>query len=184
MDVSVVFSLMKGKPNSQDVAPGGILAWRSYLDADGVERPVPPHALVTSRNETETGSKNAHYALMCHSDDALELDDLGSFDPSAYRNVSGTGAPVSSSQVTALLLQVSEERLSSGYRINFRARLTGSYWVRLTDPCPVGQWGRAALSRCRGMTELEWLDLVTRIRSDSPTDDGRNTKQSFLFRFE
>src|SRR5690606_6583993 len=50
-DIDVVFSLMKSKPQSRDVAPAGVLAWRTYFDIHDVERPLPPHVLVTSRME-------------------------------------------------------------------------------------------------------------------------------------
>ncbi len=87
-NIDVVFSLMKTKPKTRDSAPSGVLAWRTYFDIHGVENPVPPHVLVTSRMETASGTKRVHYALMCHSDDELRLNDKIPFDPSAYRNVS------------------------------------------------------------------------------------------------
>ena len=84
---------------------------------DGHERPLPKHAIVTSRGDRRTGTKERHYALVCWSDTPLVLGDYGLFDPSAYRNLSGTGAPVGASQVTALLRRVALEG-SSDYLIN------------------------------------------------------------------
>lgn len=47
--VRVVFSIMKGKPKAEDLRPRQTLVWRKYLDTDGVERDLPPNALITSR---------------------------------------------------------------------------------------------------------------------------------------
>jgi hypothetical protein len=105
------------------------VTWRSYFDLDGVERPLPGGS-VTSRAH----GRGAHYALICRSDAPLELGDFGPFDPSVYRNVSESGKLIGASQVTALLRRVAPEGADASYRINLRAKLTGSYWVKLGDP--------------------------------------------------
>jgi hypothetical protein len=58
--VRAVFSIMKSPPKSVDVAPSRTVAWRRYIDAEGVERPLPPHTLLTSRGNTATGEKRVH----------------------------------------------------------------------------------------------------------------------------
>ena len=49
--VGAVFSIMKGKPKTEDISPRRTLVWRKYLDVTGVERELPPNALITSRAE-------------------------------------------------------------------------------------------------------------------------------------
>ena len=100
LPIRVIFSIMKSRPKLVDVRPSKVVVWRRYIDASGVERDLPPHTLVTSRAETDTGPKRAHYALMCYSQDPLELRVGGAtFDSTAFRNAGGTGAPVGNSQV-------------------------------------------------------------------------------------
>ena len=126
--IEVVFSVMKSKPQDRDLQPSGILNWRTYF-VDGHEQPLPLGAKVTSR-----APKKAHYALICWSDEPLELRDLGPFDPGAYRNISG--APVGASQVTVLIREHGPPSEVAAYRISMRAELRG--WVRLGSPVPVG----------------------------------------------
>lgn len=168
-DIDVVFSLMKTRPKVRDAAPMGILAWLSYLDANGLERPVPPGVLVTSRMETPSGTKKSHYALMCWSDAKLRLADDGPFDQTAYRNVGETGGAVSHSQVTALLVRMGVESSETDYRINLRAKLAGSYWVRLARPCVLWDQARTTLrnsyTRLEQMEVAEWVAMISEIKS-------------------
>ena len=133
IEPAVVFSVMKTRPKAIDAAPVIVLAWRRYSGADGREQPLPPHCLVTSRGTTSGNAKARHYALVCRSDNPLVLRDLGPFDPGAYRNLSGTGAAIGASQVTALVRRVGFEG-SGSYRMNLKATLTQDLWVRLCDP--------------------------------------------------
>ncbi len=180
-DVDVVFSLMKSRPAARDVAPPGVVAWRTYFDYDEIERPLPPHVLVTSRMESGTGTKTVHYALMCWSAEELRLEDRGAFDSSAYRNVSDAGGPVGNSQVTALVVRTRAESPVSDYRINLRAKLVGGYWVRLARPCVLGEAARAALvmvSARRGKLTAKTGSGWFRRSGSSP---NRPSKDSFLF---
>lgn len=156
--VDVLFSVMKSKPKAKDVSPSRVLAWRRYIDADGVERPIPSHVLVTSR----AGSRDCHYALMCRSDEPLGAADHGAFDPSAFRNF-GAGGAVGASQVTALLERCAPDG-ASDYRVAMRARLTGGFWVKLVDPVEVRSGDRAAIEQ-EPVDEEDWLELVHRVRS-------------------
>jgi hypothetical protein len=171
-DIDVVFSLMKSRPNVRDVAPANTLVWQTYFDLDDVERPLPPHVLVTSRMEIGSGTKRVHYALMCWTDKELRFGDHGAFDPSAYRNIGDAGGPVGSSQVTALIIRTRPESPVSDYRINFRAKLTGTYWVKLGRPCLIAAEARAditsASARATEMDRREWNRLVSEIRSIGP----------------
>jgi hypothetical protein len=167
-DVDVVFSLMKSRPAARDVAPAGVVAWRTYFERDEIERPLPPHVLVTSRMETGMRAKSVHYALMCRSAEELRLKDRGAFDPSAYRNLGDAGGPVGNSQVTALVVRTRAESPVSDYRINLRAKLAGGYWVRLARPCVLGEEARAALvtasARAGEIGSGEWVRAVSEIR--------------------
>lgn len=169
--VPVVFSIMKTRPKLEDVSPGRTLVWRRYIDCHGVERMLPEHVLLTSRGDTRSRPKRSHYALMCHSDAPLRLERDEPFDPSAYRNAGGTGAPVGASQVTALLRQVSGPNQGGDYRANLRAWLTGSYWVRLTDPLELSAEKVSAIANEADVPDAEWVEFVRQM-STGPIDPG------------
>lgn len=173
--VPVIFSIMKSRPKTADVAPGRTLIWCRYIDSNGVERCLPPSALITSRGDSAAGEKKTHYALMCHSDEPLRLRRGQGFDPTAYRNAGGTGAPVGASQVTALLQRVRPEHPSDQYEVNLTASLAGSYWVRLTQPRELSE---AELRRISGICDHDkdhWLEFVAKLRNecaDMPAHKG------------
>jgi len=175
-EIDVVFSLMKTRPKLRDVSPAGVLLWQTFFDMQGMEQRLPPHVLVTSRMETSSGLKKVHYALVCQSDQPLQMEDHGPFDPSAYRNVSEFGGCVSQSQVTALLERIEDESPESAYRINFRAKLTKDYWVRLGRPCVLPEQGRTALAKAfaqDGAVDCDdWLDMLSEIKSLEPLTIG------------
>lgn len=167
--VDVVFSVMKSRPKAQDANVSDLNVWRGYVDQFGRERQLPIGTLVTSRAGDHSATPRAHYALMCRSERALGIGDLGPFDPTAFRNVGGRGAPVGASQVTALLRATgSTPSAAAGYRANFRASLTGGYWVRLTDPVRLGTAAAAAavvrLSEVDALCTGGWLELVAELR--------------------
>lgn len=161
--IRVVFSAMKTKPKMVDLTPKRTIVWRRYIDENGIERPLPANALVTSRGDSAAGAKSRHYALMCFSERPLFLERGVPFDYLAYRNAGGAGAPVGASQVTALLRQVAEPASTASYEANLVAWLTEGYWVRLSDPRELGAKAIAELSRFDGDTD-QWLDLVERLR--------------------
>lgn len=181
-DIDVVFSMMKSRPKSSDVAPSGLIVWRSYFDFDGEERALPPNVLVTSG--PKAGAR-AHYALMCHAEQPLKLADLGAFDPTAYLNVSEAARPVGASQVTALLRRVAGEQEDAGYRINLRASLVKSSWVKLGKPLELSARRRGELSEMLrfigAMTPTDWLRLVLGVRSERTTRSRGPEKQLLLF---
>lgn len=170
--VRAVFSVMKSKPKAVDAAPARTVVWRRFLDAEGVERPLPPHVVVTSRGDSASGAKRVHYALMCRSDKPLHIERPGrGFDPSAFRNASGAGAPVGASQVTALLRRVGEEGTNSPYEVNLSAQLVGSYWVRLTDPVEVTRVEQTVLEEAVDFGVDGWLSLAAALRRGSKARD-------------
>ena len=169
-DIDVVFSIMRSRPKVHDISPLSIALWRSFIDTDGREQQLPDHVLITSRGSAEFRLKRNHYALVCRTSVPLTLGDTGPFDPAAYRNVSDVGAPVGSSQVTSLLRRVRLEEASSNYRINLRAKLIGSYWVRLANPVQLTAEKVKRLKACStlpGMGPVDWREFVADLRKDS-----------------
>ena len=175
--IDVVFSLMKSRPKAVDVAPDKIVVWRAYVDETGEEFRLPPGSLVTSR---ASGSGRAHYALICRSEQKLELTDFGAFDPTAYLNVSAAGRPVGASQVTALLRRVAPEGADTGYRANLCASLTQSLWVELADPLLLSNRAQGrllgALQDVCSMSGGDWLRFVFGVKGEGtrrPLDRGQ-----------
>lgn len=127
-----VFTAMKSKAKAVDVSPTRILLWLSYLDAHGVERPLPEFSFVVSRGETEAARhKRAHYALLCTAESAIDRPCGLTLDASELRNIS-TGKPVGFSQVTSVVRRVSAPQSApSIYEVGFVASLHDSGFVRL-----------------------------------------------------
>jgi len=170
--VRAVFSIMKSRPRTVDVVPARTVAWRRYVDSQGVERPLPSYSLVTSRGDSASGAKRAHYALMCHSADPLAIRRGQPFDPAAFRNAGGTGARVGASQVTALLRRVAEDSFAADYEVNVTAWLAASYWVRLTDPVELTSSRLQLLSRLTADCVRDWCEIVAQITSGPSTIDA------------
>lgn len=171
-EVEAVFSVMLGKPKPADASPESVVVWRRYVDLHGMVRELPDHVVVTSRGG---GGRQCHYALMCQSDRALVLDDLGPFDPGLYRNASKAGGVVGASQITALLVRNARVGCDEGrYRVNLRAFLRGSYWVKLVEPVTLSAEDGAALASAGTVTRTAtWLRLAERLRQGS----GRSPKR-------
>jgi len=178
--VRVIFSIMKGKPKTEDISPRRAFVWRKYLDANGVERELPPNALITSRAETKSAVKKRHFALMCFSNAQLQITRGIAFDPHAYRNAGGTGAAVGASQVTALLRRVGPPASISDYEVNLQAQLIGSYWVRLSDPIILSSEKLSILDGQACAYNDTWLSLVSRLR-DGPTRIESKVQDKLLF---
>lgn len=164
--VRAIFSIMKSRPKAADVAPASTVVWRRYIDAHGVTRPLPTHALVTSRGHSAGGAKRRHYALMCRSEESLVVRRGEIFSPAAFRNAGGTGAPVGASQVTALLRRVAEDSVTSHYETNLSAWLTESYWVPLLDPVELDSDKLKILQSLADLGPQKWQKSVAVIRED------------------
>lgn len=179
ISVPVVFSAMKSKPKAVDMSPHRTVVWRKYIDACGIEHPLPTGALVTSRGDSAGGVKTRHYALMCYSDVPLVFSHGISFDPSAFRNASGTGAPVGASQVTALLRQVSKPASRTDYEVNMKAYLTESYWVRLSDPQELSERAISEISGFDG-DAYQWQRFTERVRGISAASSYKGKQEELL----
>jgi hypothetical protein len=177
--VPAVFSIMKSRPKAIDVNPTRTVAWRRYVDVDGIVRPVPKHSLVTSRGDSASGPKTKHFALMCWSDRPLGLQYGQPFDPAAFRNASEAGAPVGSSQVTALLKRTSNYIGPTCYEANLAALLVGGYWVRLADPIECQpQFDRVDRSL---ITSHDWIEFVSQARGYNNEPWSAIPAQKMLF---
>lgn len=173
--VDALFSIMKTSPKVHDVTPERVRMWSRYVGLDGRSHSIPKHVLITSR----VNSRKHHYALECYSAEMLELSDHGPFDQNAYRNISGTGGKIGSSQVTALVRQI-ETPKKADYRINLKSRLTGGYWVKLTDPIELSSSHRSLIERFDPTHGLSaWLEVLTELRSAIIDKDFRTTDTEF-----
>lgn len=173
----VVFSKMKSRPKPIDQNPTSTVIWRQYVNFEGKVCPLPPNALVTSRGETELRKKKAHYALECFSRNTLSFEqNTERFKSTSYRNASGKGARVGASQVTALLTPSNDEKdgEASDYRVDMRAELTGSYWVKLVDPLPLSKAAVQVIDHSDDYSG-DWISLITELRGrpdDKLTDSS------------
>jgi hypothetical protein len=183
-DIDVVFSVMKSRPKLADLSPSLTLIWRRFVDCDGIEQRLPAGSLVTSKGEARSGAKSSHFALLCKSDHQLELSDYGSFDHTAFRNVGPAGGAVGSSQVTALVRCTGQMQADAQYRINLRATLYGSYWVKLVDPIPMDLAKQRLLALFGSVkhtaSTTHWLELVSQLREDSMPGLAASEKQLHL----
>jgi hypothetical protein len=180
--IDVVFSLMKSRPKIGDVAPKGLMVWRRYVDFGGAEQALSPNTLITSSLKS---SNRAHYALMCCSEDRLELRKNRSFDPSAYVNVSEAARPVGASQVTALVRRIRPEKSVTDYHVNLKAALARSYWVKLADPVEltIGMRGELeeALVAVDEMSPADWLKFSMAMRGERQKKRRKAREQLTLF---
>ena len=172
--IPVIFSKMKSRPKTVDQNPKSTVIWRKYIDCYGKVRSLPPYALVTSRGESEIRKKTVHYALHCFSAHPLGFGGSNeAFFSSSYRNAGGRGAPVGSSQVTALLVPTSKGSDSgdADYVIDMRASLAGSYWVKLIDPSPLTERALDLMEKVAS-NPCDWNELVSELRGKPSTPQG------------
>lgn len=124
----VVFSKMLSAPKEIDVSPKQVFRWTHWVNENGCKCEIPHHVTVISRGYS---NKRSHYALVCYSDEPLQLAENGwNFDPDVCKTLAGK--PPGSSQVTALLRgNLAEPHRDGDYRIAFRAKLVEPWFVKL-----------------------------------------------------
>jgi hypothetical protein len=128
----VLFSTMLSRPKDADASPTVIWQWTRWEGEDGSLRDIPSHVKVISRGDP---SKGKHYALVCYSNEPLNLGSAQHrFDPTQYLTFSGGKKP-GSSQVTALLRDTPHEHNVGPYAISLRATLIEPWNPKLA--CPI-----------------------------------------------
>lgn len=71
--------------------------------------------------------------------------------------------------------------LTSSYQADLQAWLTGSYWVRLSDPVVAHAEQLSVLSHANDLEAEEWLNIVSAIRGSEPFPIDHADGQSTLF---
>lgn len=133
----VVFTPMRSRPATRDVAPAQVAAWHGGVGLDGQPFELPTYARVTSRLSP---ARRHHYALVCRADDPLGAARAQgpSFAATHVENLR-SGSRVGASQVTSVVRRIACALglLPSNYRVSFTADLVAPYFVRLTDYTPL-----------------------------------------------
>jgi hypothetical protein len=161
------FSIMRSKPRREDHSPASVLLWTNDIDADGLLKQLPTHALVLSRGETTSGREKRYYALVCHSETALSPSRHASFDLSHFRNLGGAKGEIGSSQVTAVIEHLSGSHLGRHYEISLRTLLRPPYFVKLAGPKRVLDEDRKTIltTAASNPTSEKWRAFVDDIRN-------------------
>lgn len=132
----VLFSPIASTPRTCDVSPGHVVRWMEGHGLDGESMLLPEHARVTSRWDPDRPA-TARYALVCRSDEPLQLHDYGELCFGTLRNLV-SGAQIGASQVTAVVHHdQSRPTNNRRYRVALRASLVRPYLVRLASPALV-----------------------------------------------
>lgn len=128
----VLFSPIKSRPRAADVAPAAVVTWSAAETLDGERFELPPTVRVTSRFDKAAAA--AHYALVCSSQKTLQISDFGTLSFRGLRNLL-SGRALGSSQVTAVVRQISEQITDEAeYVVALRTLLVAPYFVRLREP--------------------------------------------------
>jgi hypothetical protein len=171
----VLFSLTRTRPRKVDASPDRRVVWTSAVTPDGQLYRMPRGTRVMG-GVIDGRRLPARFALVCESDQPLELRDLGSVDFQLLRNLV-SGRPLGASQVTAVVSRVGSLDGEGGrrYQVAMRAALVEPYVVRLTEPIVVDDrhaierdgprlWERLASERT-GMRPQLALPGFDRVRS-------------------
>lgn len=132
----VLFSAIRSRPRTKDLSPAVTFRWTVAEDLDGRRFGLPPTVVVHSARDA-IDSGRPHYALVCSSDQPLQLRDLGRLHFAALRNLR-SGAVLGASQVTAVVRRLEIPPTDGAeYVVALRARLVAPYFVKLRDGVPV-----------------------------------------------
>lgn len=163
----VLFSVMRSRPQRTDVAPTEVLLWTSFVDEHGSVRPLPDHVIVVSRGSGGGRAKLAHYALVCWSQQPLELRPRGELNLSAFRNLGSRNPRIGNSQVTAVLERQPAIETNL-YKVDMAASLTHPYFVRLRGPMPLLAGERASLDEAAALSSgnpQKWIAFARSLRA-------------------
>jgi hypothetical protein len=168
--LKVLFSPMISKAKDIDSAPDETVVWTAWIDANGDERPLPEHAVVTSRATLPSGRrKESHYALVCRSANRLVSANKLFVNPTSICNFA-TSKPLGASQVTAIVRSTQEHEDGAGrtYPVSFFAELVQPFFLRLSSPRVLTSSEKTMLARAtESGSEQKWRDVVTVIRQRS-----------------
>lgn len=133
----VLFSPIASAPRRIDVSPGHVVRWAAGERLSGDRMLLPDHASVTSRWDPKRPGA-ARYALVCHTDEPLGLEDHGELRFDSLRNLR-SGAPIGASQVTAVVCRdTARTDRGRAYPVALRASLVDPYVLRLSSPELIG----------------------------------------------
>lgn len=135
----VLFSPIKGRARSVDIAPLDVVAWTAGETLAGEQFDLPPAVRVTSR-ANHRNSSTPHYALVCSAEEPLAMSDLGRLNFLELENLV-SGRALGASQVTAVVSKAQGESTGSEYVVALRASLVSPYFVRLRNPVPAHHVG-------------------------------------------
>ena len=133
----VIFSPIKSKPKLADVKPAIKVAWKSGITVGGERYVVPRYSIVTSR----LNNRGFHYALVCYTENRLEITNVnGRVYSENLKNIL-TGNKVGASQVTAVVKNDKLGNLEIGntYDIAFKAKLVYPYFIKLSEHFLIGE---------------------------------------------
>jgi hypothetical protein len=135
-DASAFFSPMAGRAAAHDSAPDAVVAWRSYRDATGLTKALPPGILVVSRASSATGGTKRYYGLFCSTTSPLALQPQSAIEIGMLRNLTGTKW-VGDQQTTAVVVVDPSGRPRRRYPVSLIARLVEPYYAEMLEPVPL-----------------------------------------------
>jgi hypothetical protein len=162
----IIFSPMLSAPNQRDANPDGVFLWDNYITANGCQ-PIPYHSIITSRAQTQNGSrKSHHYALVCENETRCFSKTNMMLDVSRLRNFGANGKPIGSSQITAVVVQMTANGKSSLYQIAGCATLTAPHAVKLAAPRLLSCGEIRLLDEVShdGKKVNDWLEVAKKLR--------------------
>ncbi len=164
---AVIFSPIRSAPRKEDVTPDQIVVWTAGRTVDGQRYELPAGSIVTSRF-TIGARSTSHYALVCASPAALQIDPEGeTIVFGKLRNLK-TNRPIGASQVTAIVRRADHDLGPPGlsYPAAIRSQLIFPYFVKLLDPVlvPKGLYGGASAEKDKSVS---LIDFVRQCRSES-----------------
>lgn len=167
INIPVIFSIMKSKPKIVDTTPEALYYWSGYLDNRNKYISLPKGTLVISRGKKDT-EPSRHYALICYNNDILNLTDSSLFNHLDYVNYGTNGKPVGSSQVTSILRMSESSNKAPQYKVNLKAKLVSSMWVKLCKPYKLSDEKAALLDKISEITTTEeWMAILELIKGNN-----------------
>jgi hypothetical protein len=132
----VIFTPMLSPASPADARPSALALWLEAVTMGGNLFRLPTYSVVTSRYPTGQ-ARRRHYALVCRTNESIDVDRVGErIDSAAVCNLR-TGSSLGASQVTAVVRRVQSDVRGRQYRVAFRAFLIHPYLVELTTPLAI-----------------------------------------------